>query len=102
MIGANLRLGVAWIPTLGIGFGAQARLRGDATVMGTDLVPDDRAGGIVIDPVVALRGGLERRLNARWVVGVTVGASRALTAPAIDTTEVAATISRYWYPTFSP
>lgn len=98
LVGGELRLGVAWIPTVAVGVGAQLRMRGDAVVAGTALVPDGRRGGMSIDPIVAARAGLERRLSARWVVGVEVAAARALMAPAIDSAEVSLSLSRYWYP----
>lgn len=98
LVGAELRLGVAWIPTAAIGVGAQLRMRGDAVVAGSDLVPDDRGGGVSVDPIVAARAGLERRLNARWVIGVEVAVSRALLAPTIDSVDVSLSVSRFWYP----
>ncbi len=102
LLGANLRLGVAWIPTFSLGLGAQLRRRGDANVSGSDLVPVGREGGISVDPVVAVRAGIERRLNARWLVGASVGLSRAVTSPAIDSAEVAVVVSRCWYPSWGP
>lgn len=98
LAGASLRLGVAWVPTFSVGVGAQLRMRGDATVTSTDLVPVGREGEIAFDPLVAVRAGLDRRLNARWIVGVSIGAGRAFAGPAIDTVDVNIAVSRYWYP----
>jgi len=102
LLGANLRLGVAWVPTFSLGLGAQLRQRSDANVSGSELVPVGREGGLSVDPVVAVRAGLERRLNARWVVGASIGVSRAISAPAIDSAEVAVVVSRCWYPSWGP
>ena len=61
LLGANLRIGVAWIPTFTLGLGAQLRRRSDGNVSGSELVPVGREGGVSVDPVFAVRAGLERR-----------------------------------------
>lgn len=97
-LGATLRLGVAWIPTVSAGLGAQLRVDGAGTIAGSGLVPDGFAGGTRADAVAFTRIGLDRRLGRRWVVGASAGASRAFAAPAIDTLDVALHASAYWYP----
>lgn len=95
---ATLRLGVAWIPTVTAGLGGQVRLQGDGRIAGTDLIPDAHDGGAVADAVAFMRVGLDRRINRRLVVGVSIGASHAFVSPAIDSVEVTLSASRFWYP----
>jgi hypothetical protein len=93
-VGATLRMGVAWIPTLGLGMGIQPTLRGDAQV-GSGLVPDGRDGGVALHPLGFVRAGLDRRLSARWVVGVAV---RAAHDGSMATVDVGISFARHWYP----
>lgn len=96
---ATLRLGVAWIPTLTAGLGGQARWRGDSVLTAPgEFVLDGHDGGLSTDLVVFARAGLDRRLSARWVVGLSVGASRALMSPAIDAVDLGLSVGSYWYP----
>lgn len=96
-VGVNARLGVAWVPTVGIGVGAQPTFRGDALIEGAGLVPDERASAVEIRPLVFARVGLDRRLSARWVVGVDV---RAAHDGSIGTLDVGIALARYWYPSW--
>lgn len=97
-VAATLRLGVAWIPTISAGVGGQVRLRTDATIEGTGIVPDGREGGSAFEPLAFARVGIDRRINRRLIVGISAGASRAFSAPAIDSFDLSLSVARYWYP----
>lgn len=101
-LGATLRLGVAWIPTVSAGLGGQLRLDGDGVIAGSDVVPDGHAGGVSVDAVAFARVGLDRRINRRLVIGVSVGASHAFASPTIDTADVSVALGWYWYPLIGP
>jgi len=97
-VGTTLRLGVAVIPTLYVGFGAQGRWRDDGR-MGR-YVPDGYDRALSLDLTATARAGLDLRLDRRWIVGVAVGATHAfpIGAPGLDVVEGTASLSYYWYP----
>jgi hypothetical protein len=103
-LGATLRLGVAWVPTVYVGVGGGARLRTTAafTPMGANgsLTPDDGAAATTFDVVTTARVGLDHRLGARWTIGVAVGATHCfgVGAPDINVFEGTASVSYTWYP----
>jgi hypothetical protein len=100
------RWGVVWVPTVEAAVGLGARVRTSALLRGTSArgeatyVPDGQAAGAVIDAVVALRVGLEHRLDRRWSVALSVGAARWLgvTTPDVVHADVALALARRWYP----
>jgi hypothetical protein len=102
--GATWRFGVAVIPTLHLGAGLGARLRGDAAYRlpqtGTTVIADDDPSGLSFDLLVTARLGLDVRLGARWLVGAAAGVTHAvpLGAPAMDLAEVHLHAAYYWYP----
>jgi hypothetical protein len=104
--GATLRLGVAWVPTFYVGVGVGGRQKTAATMARDDqgtavgLTPDDMTAGMSFDVVAATRIGFERRLDARWTVGLSAGASHSigLGAPSLDTLSAGVSIACSWYP----
>lgn len=102
-IGATLRFGARWIPTVGFDLGLGARLRGhasfsDPTVM--DVQPDDDGQGLALDALATVRAGLDYRIDAHWIVGVDVAATHAVAvqAPAADVVTARIGVAYYWYP----
>ena len=104
--GATLRLGVAWIPLvgLGLGFGSRAltaaTLRGDAHARSFVVTPDGMAAGYAIDVLASVRVGMVHRLDRRWSVGLDAEATHAIgfTTPSLDMMSAAVSVSYTWYP----
>ncbi|MEJ7602681.1 MAG: hypothetical protein WKG01_32630 [Kofleriaceae bacterium] len=67
---------------------------------GTDLVPDDSAGGLSLDLVAHLRVGLEHRISSRWSVGLAAAATQCfgLDAPGLQMFEASLSLAYTWYP----
>lgn len=104
-LGATLRLGVAWVPTLHLGVGAGARQRSAARLTvdaggGTTLQPDDEPGGLAFDVVAVARAGLDHRVNRRWTLGVAGGITQCvgLGAPNLQILEATVNVAYSWYP----
>lgn len=105
-LGATLRLGVSWVPSVYLGVGIGGRMRGAATFVlhedgrTLDLVPDGLDAEIGADLVPLVRLGLEHRLTPRWTLGVSAGASYwiGLGAPSAQAVEVGLLSSYSWYP----
>jgi hypothetical protein len=104
-LGATLRLGVGWVPTLHASLGPVLRTRTDA-VMVRDasgplgIIPDNGHGGASFDVAATLRAGFEHRLTRRWSVGVDLGVTHllGLGAPSVDVIEGAVSVGYTWYP----
>jgi len=107
---ATVRLGVAWVPTVQLAFGAGARYRTTAmiyspTVQGERWLPaDDEGESVTLDLVTGIRAGFERRLTIHWTIGVSAGVSRVfgLGTPDLQTTDANLSFSYSWYPVLSP
>lgn len=107
-VGATLRGGVAWVPVLYMGIGVAGQQQTAATLMpseqgiGDALAPDDMEEGISFDGVVAVRGGLEHRLNRHWTLGAHASVSHSLGigAPPLDTFSTGISVACTWYPLF--
>jgi len=99
-LGATVRLGVRYIPTLRIFAGAQGRHRTGALVdiMGADREGRDAEWGA--DLVGGGEVGLDYRINRRLVIGAALGATYALPlgGESFRTFEGFAHASYYWYP----
>jgi hypothetical protein len=103
--GVTLRLGVAWIPTVRLAIGGQARrsggpvvTNGSGEVSGEDQL--GRGSDLGFDLVGTGTIGLDHRINRRLIVGAAAGASMAvpLGGDAFRTIEVTAHAAYYWYP----
>jgi hypothetical protein len=107
--GATLRLGVGWVPVLYLGLGVGVRQRTDGTLVHDDqghvygVAADGMAAGVSFDVVMAVRAGLEHRLDRRWTVGVDASASHAIGigSPPLDVISAGVSLSYTWYPVFS-
>ena len=101
-IGGTLRGGVAWIPTLSLGIGGQARWQTAAVFVDTGQHPDGYGDAVVADVVATARVGFEHRLGRRWIVGASVAATHAipLGGPAFDVIEGTLGATCAWYPLF--
>jgi hypothetical protein len=104
-VGATLRLGVGWVPTLYLGLGPALRSRSDATIVRDatgpiGLVPDNGQGGLSVDLATTLRLGLDLRLTRRWSVGLAAGVTHLLGvgAPSLDLVEGSLAVGYSWYP----
>lgn len=101
-VGATLRLGVAWIPTVRLAAGVQARRRGPPQVMSItgEVIP----GGAeyTADLIASAALGLDHRPHRRIVVGAAIGGTAALGRSLGDhgfrTLELSVHASYYWYP----
>lgn len=103
--GTTLRLGVAYIPTARLAFGAQTRRLGAPTVMvgGEDFrgaARTGRASEYMLDLVGVASIGFDHRINRRLIIGAAIGASYAvpLGGEAFRTVEIMIHVSRYHYP----
>lgn len=103
--GVTLRMGVAWIPTLRVALGAQARRRGAPTVTtgGLEVTGEDQTGRgseLGLDLVGLGAVGLDHRLSRRLIVGGALGLSLALPldGESFRTFEATVHASYYWYP----
>lgn len=99
-VGATLRLGVRFVPTLGVAIGPQLRMRDGATYLPTGNIPDDHAASTSIDLIASARAGLDYRINSRWLVGVWAGATIAIPfgAPSYQSAEGGLRIEYAFYP----
>jgi hypothetical protein len=102
--GVTFRLGVAWIPTVRLAVGGQARRRGGPVVMsgGAQVTGEDRLGRgseLGFDVVGTGTVGLDHRINRRLIVGAAAGASMAvpLGGESFRTLEVTLHAAYYWY-----
>jgi hypothetical protein len=104
--GGTLRFGVAWIPTLSLGVGPSVRmptagtLRQDIHGDSLDLTADGMSSDAQLDGCVALRVGIEHRLNRRWNIGAAAEASRSVGvgARSFDVVSAGLSLSYTWYP----
>ncbi|MCE9575778.1 MAG: hypothetical protein K8W52_21690 [Deltaproteobacteria bacterium] len=96
-VGATLRFGVRFVPTLHLGVGAQARLRGTGTLDGVAVADGDGTG---VDLIGAGAVGFDYRFGPRTIAGVSVGATIAvpLGGPAYQAMEGGLHFAHYWYP----
>lgn len=103
--GATLRLGVAWIPTLRLAAGAQARRRGapvvdsaSGTISGADAI--GRGPELTADLVGSAAAGIDHRPSRRLVIGAALGGSIALPLDGhrFYTVELTLHAAYYWYP----
>jgi hypothetical protein len=104
-LGATFRLGVAWVPTVFVGLGIGARLRGDETLVSDshgplNIVPDGGAVSTSLDLTPTVRIGLERRLDRRWTLGLAAGGTYCIGigAPAIAMADASISLAYTWYP----
>ncbi len=102
--GVTLRLGVAWIPTVRLAVGGQARRRGGPVVDASagEVTGEDQLGRgseLSFDLVGTGTIGLDHRINRRLIVGAAAGASMAvpLGGEAFRTFEVTAHVAYYYY-----
>ncbi|MEZ4402567.1 MAG: hypothetical protein R3B06_21265 [Kofleriaceae bacterium] len=96
-LGAQLRLGTRWIPTLRLAVGPQLRHRSGVTVDGGGQIP----ARLDVDAAATVGLGLERRLGAHLLVGLAVEATRArpvFGGAGLATVGLTVTVSRAWYP----
>ena len=103
--GATLRLGVAWVPVVHLGFGLGARMPTAATLRTdenarVDLTPDGMDAGMSVDLCVIARAGLEHRLDRRWSIGVSaeVAHTVGLAGLSADLLSAGVSLSYTWYP----
>jgi hypothetical protein len=99
--GATLRLGVAWIPTVRLAAGVQARRRGPPQVMSItgEVIPG--GADYTADLIAGAAVGLDHRPHRRVVVGAALGGTIVLgRSPGDDfrTLELSVHASYYWYP----
>lgn len=97
-VGAELRLGSLWIPTIRIGLGPQVRHR-SASDLGAlaGAVPSS----VTLDAVASVAVGLDLRLGARRVVGLALQLDHAQPlggGDAHDVIGVVVRVSHSWYP----
>lgn len=101
-VGATLRLGVAWIPTLTAHVGYQRRTLADAVLTnGAGVAIDEPMPDRSIHDLVIVGGvGLDRRLGARWVAGLSVHVVYAIpvSGNTFASLEIPFTVAYYWYP----
>lgn len=101
-VGATLRLGVAWVPTLhlAVGVGGRQRTAPTLEVSGDTVAPDDPGPGFVLDLLATIRIGLDHRLTRRWTIGVAAGATEGLgiNAPSLQLVEADLHLVYTWYP----
>lgn len=105
-VGATLRLGVAWVPTIYLGVGGGTRLRKAATLVETSQgvpineTPDGLDASSSLDLVAVTRVGLSHRLTRRWSFGAAIGASRVVGIGTTDaaTLEGGIDLAYTWYP----
>jgi hypothetical protein len=96
-LGATLRFGVRFVPTLHLGIGAQARMRGTGELDG---VAVDGGGGTGVDLIGAGAVGFDYRFGPRTIAGVSLGATIAvpLGGTAYQAIEGGVHFAQYWYP----
>lgn len=97
-VGAELRLGYAWIPTVRVGLGPQVRHRG-----GSDLgvFPDAVPAVTSLDAVASLALGLDVRVGAHRLIGVALQIDHGQPigdAPSYDLIGLTVRFSHAWYP----
>ena len=103
-VGATLRGGVDWVPTLhlGLGFGGRVQTAGTlADAAGRrDVTPDGMTAGVSMDLVALVRAGMEHRFDRRWTAGLSVEAAHMFApgGPPIDAISAGLSLSYTWYP----
>ncbi|HEY4242191.1 MAG TPA: hypothetical protein VGM88_20380 [Kofleriaceae bacterium] len=103
-VGGTVRLGIAWVPTIYVGLGAGTRLRTTGAfspeTAGGTFRADGAGAATTLDVSGTLRVGLDRRLGARWSVGVTAGATHYLGrgAPDLNVFDGQLAVAYRWYP----
>ena len=98
LVGAELRLGYRWIPTVRLGLGPQVRHR-SASNLG--IFPDAVPAETSVDAVASLSLGLDVRLGAHRLMGVMLQVEHGQPlgdAPACDVVGVSLRLSHAWYP----
>jgi hypothetical protein len=95
-LGATLRFGVRFVPTLHLGVGAQARMRSTGALNGVAV----DSGGTSADLIGAGAVGFDYRFGPRTVAGVSLGATIAvpLGSTAYQAIEGGVHFAHYWYP----
>lgn len=102
---ATLRLGVAWVPTvqLSVGAGVRQRSAGRMRTPGAQgplvLIPDGEGAQVAPDLLAGLRIGLDHRVNRRWTIGASVGATHCvgIGTPDLQIADVSISLSYSWY-----
>jgi hypothetical protein len=105
-VGATLRLGVVWIPTvhLGLGIGARLLSAADLHFMDSgrqlDVTPDGLGTGFPLDFIAIARIGFEHRSGRHWSVGISAEAMRSagISTPPLDVVSASLSVSYAWYP----
>lgn len=100
--GVTLRLGVAWVPTVRLAVGGQARRAGGPTVMsgGSEVTGEDELGRgseLGFDLVGTGTIGLDHRINRRLIVGAAAGASYAVPLGGESFRTIEVTFHAAWY-----
>lgn len=104
-IGATLRLGLVWAPTvhLGLGVGARVLSAADLHFMDSgrplDVTPDGMDTSSPLDVIAVARVGFEHRSGQHWSVGVFAEAmhSAGLDTPPLDVVSASLSLSYTWY-----
>lgn len=103
--GATFRFGVGWVPTVYVGVAVGARLRGAATLVRDaqgpiGITPDDGASSVTLEVAPVARLGLSHRVDRRWSVGLSVGATYGvgIGAPALTLLDATLELAYSWYP----
>jgi hypothetical protein len=97
-LGAELRLGWTWVPTVRLALGPQVRHRG-ASDLG--IFPDAVPAAVSLDGVASLGLGLDVRLGRRRVIGIALQVDHAQPlgdAASHDVLSVTLRLGHAWYP----
>lgn len=106
-LGAHLRFGARWIPTLHAAIGVQARWAGETSLRDSSGMALTGVGATSsTDITAALSVGVDRRLGRSLVVGVSLGGVHAFPIAGdgggFDALELTAHVAGYWYPGWLP
>lgn len=99
--GATARLGVAWIPTLTGFLGYQHRWLHERTLRDrVGVVTQPLSSQQANDLILGVGAGFDYRLNAHWIIGISVQVLHAfaLDGSSFNSVEVPVMASYYWYP----
>lgn len=106
-LGAHLRFGARWIPTVHAALGAQARWAGETSLRDSSGMALTGVGATSsTDLTAALSIGVDRRLGRSLVVGVALGGVHAFPIAGdgggFDELAMTAHVAWYWYPGWLP
>ena len=97
-LGAELRLGARWIPTVRLGLGPQVRHRSSSDLgILADVIPAETS----LDAVASLGVGVDVRLGPHLLVGVALQLDHTqgvMSDGALDVIGLTVRVSRAWYP----